>query len=632
MIPVSHIINLFFDRLRPPLAYGGAALLLAAWLAWLLVSRRRCRNGVPSDPSPGEAAKLWPWLLAALAGVLLFWAPYLFCGADVHVKIFDNLDCHVPQTKVLAESGKAFSLDPDAKLDNFINGLPLSGVDSGWNVMTWLFMLLPPLAAYAANELLMRLAALLGMVLLLRRHLFRDGAVPPWLVAGVGLCFSLLPFYPAGGLSVTGLPLLLHAFLDIHAGRGRWHDFLIVLAFPFYSKLALAGFFIVVVLGLLFVVDVVRRRRFHWPFAWALALLGGGYGFTHFHLIYSFLNPHFTSFREEIRVLGIGTGRALQEALHNFVFDRVNEASAQQLFVIAAIALGLGLGALRRRGRRTGLLAGLVAYCLATSLLWGFKYWSVLMPLRERVQLLNAFDFSRFFWLNPLCWYLAFALALAALAEGRRSRWLAAALIAGQVLFLFAGYNWEYRSRLGLRASMAGSPLTYSLTWRQFFSPGLMADIQRHIHRPLASYRVVSLGIHPGIAQFSGFYTLDVYTDIYPLEYKHRFQRIIAPELAVSEELRRGFAGNAKRCYLMVAELHGDKRIRGLAFSRGLTKDEPLAVRRLHIDTAALKALGGRYILSAVPIVNCAENGLQLDGVFERPDSPWRIHLYRVRK
>ena len=43
-----------------------------------------------------------------------------------------------------------------------------------------------------------------------------------------------------------------------------------------------------------------------------------------------------------------------------------------------------------------------------------------------------------------------------------------------------------------------------------------------------------------------------------------------------------------------------------------------------------LKALGGAYVLAAVPIDNAAANGLAPDGVFERPDSPWRIHLYRV--
>lgn len=624
---ISRSANFFMDTLRVPLASLGAGLLLAALLLFLL--RRRRRREEPPPAVAGEASPA-PWLAAAAALLLLFWAPYLFRGAGVHVRIFDNLDCHVPQTKVLAESGQAFSLDPRARLPNFINGLPLSGVDSGWNVMTWLYMLLPPLAAYAANDLLMRLVALLGMALLLRRQVLRGDPPPPgWLLAGSSLAFALLPFYPAGGLSVAGLPLLLLAFLNLRAGAGRWTDWLIVLAFPFYSKLALAGVFILALLALWLAADLLRRR-FSRPALGALVLLGAGYLFSHFHLVASFLDPRFVSFREEIRAQGVSGGKAIADSFHNFVFDRVNEASAQQLFVILAIALALGWAALRGGERRERWLPALVGYCLLTSLLWGFKYWAALLPLRDRVQLLNAFDFSRFYWLNPLCWYLAFALALAALASRRGGRRLAAGLLAGQLLFLFAAYNNEYRHRLGIRASLSGSPLTHSLTWDQFFSPALMADIARHIGRPQADYRVVSLGIHPAIAQFSGFYTLDVYTDVYPLAYKHRFQQIIAPELAKSAALRRGFAENAKRCYLMVAELHGDKAIRGRAFTRGLTRDETVRVRRLDLDTAALKSLGGAYILSAVPVDNFAANQLAFDGVFGRAGSPWRIHLYRV--
>ncbi|HLP58102.1 MAG TPA: DUF6044 family protein, partial [Candidatus Deferrimicrobium sp.] len=181
--------------------------------------------------------------------IFLFWFPYVFQGQDTHVKTFDNLDCHVPHTKVLAESGKAFCLDPAAKLPNFINGLPLSGVDSGYNVMTWLFMIFAPFTAYALNDLLIRLVAFCGLFLLLKRYIIKsDETHDAWIIFGSALCFSLLPFYPAGGLSVAGMPLLFYSFFNILNRRERPLDFVIILIFPFYSKLALAGFFVMVVL------------------------------------------------------------------------------------------------------------------------------------------------------------------------------------------------------------------------------------------------------------------------------------------------------------------------------------------------------------------------------------------------
>ncbi|MGE5340279.1 MAG: DUF6044 family protein [Candidatus Omnitrophota bacterium] len=567
--------------------------------------------------------------------VLAFWAPYLFRGEDVHVKIFDNMDCHVPQTKVLAESGKAFSLDPHTKLDNFINGLALSGVDSGYNVMTWLFMILPAFWAYALNELLVRLIALLGMIWLLRKYIIQDKTGEyNFITFGAAVCFALLPFYPAGGISVAGIPLLLTAFLNIRNRESTLTDFLIILAFPFYSKLALAGFFIAVTLFVLFVVDWITKRKINFPYLGGLALLTVTYCFTHFHLLYSFLDPYFVSFREEISAMGLNTAKALRETVHNFIFDRVNEVGAHHIFVLGAAALAAILTVFKKTKdaeRNIRLMAGLVMMCLVTAFMWGFKYWSGMIPLREKYQLLNAFDFSRFYWLNPFLWYVIFALALLGISRIKFGKYIALFFIVGQVAFMFMNYNWEYRSMIGFRHSFAGSPLTYSLTYRQFVSESLFRAIDEFIHCPKKDYRVISLGIHPGVAQYNGFYTLDIYTDIYPLEYKHRFQKIFEKELAKSEELQRGFGSNAKRCFLMAAELHGDKEIRGLMFTRGITKAERnLRIKHLDLNTPALKELGGKYIFSAVPIDNYAENGLSVEGIFKQSDSPWKIYLYKV--
>ncbi len=210
-------------------------------------------------------------VLLAFVIIFLFWGVYLFQGQDSHLKIFDNLDCHLPQSKVLAESGKAFSLDPDASLDNFINGLPLSGLDSGYNVFTWLLMLFTPFHAYIINDLLIRLVAFIGMVLLLKKYfIFSDEKKEQFIVVGTSLCFSLLPFYPAGGLSISGLPLLLFSYMNIQRRVERVSDYLILLFFPFYSELALAGVFIVIVFFAYLSTTVLKgeSRIIAWPEYW----------------------------------------------------------------------------------------------------------------------------------------------------------------------------------------------------------------------------------------------------------------------------------------------------------------------------------------------------------------------------
>ena len=361
-------------------------------------------------------------------------------------------------------------------------------------------------------------------------------------------------------------------------------------------------------------------------------------------MVYSFLDPDFTSFREEIRTGMWDTVESLKRTSHNFIFDRVNIVGGQHIFVIGAAALAVVvsiINAFKTNTKNTNtfpnnqqpyvrLLTLLVITTLFTSVMWGFKYWQGIIPIRENIQLLNAFDFSRFYWFNPFLWYLIFALALFIIAKIKYGKAIAVIFICCQLAFMFVYYNWEYRHLLGVKGSFAGSRLTYSLSFKEFYSQDLFENIQRYINKPKEDYRVVSLGIHPGVSQYNGFYTLDIYTDVYPLEYKHKFRKIIEKELEKNNKLRQGFDGNAKRCFLLVSELHGDKT-RGLAFSRGITKkDQHLKIRRLDLNTDALKAMGGQYIFSAVEILNYQENHLKFERVFTRKDSPWRIYLYKV--
>lgn len=572
-------------------------------------------------------------LLVGFLIIFLFWFPYLFQGQDTHVKTFDNLDCHIAQTKVLAESGKAFSLDPNTKLANFTNGLPLSGVDSGYNVMTWLFMIFAPFTAYALNDLLVRLVAFWGMFLFLKKYIIKnDETQYTWIIFGSALCFSLLPFYPAGGLSVAGIPFLLYSFFNIlnYRQQTRPWDFLIILLYPFYSKLALAGFFVMVVLLFIFIIDWVRNNKINLYYLGGLVLMTVGYIFAQFHLIYSFLAPGFISHREEIRVVGLSTTEVIKRSIQSFIFDRVNEVGAQHLFVMGAAALAVVVALFKKITAR--LMTLLIFTTMLTALLWGGKYWAGLIPAREKFQLLNSFDFSRFYWFNPFLWYVIFALALMIISKIKPGKVLVTLFIIFQLLYMFVNYNWEYRYLIGIRSSFAGSPLHYTLSYKEYYSENLFKEIRQFINKPQKDYRVTSIGLQPAISQYNGFYTLDIYTDIYSLDYKHQFRRIIEKELAKSALLRKTFDETGKRCFLFSAELSGIKRISGEIFSRGITKQDSkrLKIKNLEINAAAMKEMGGQYIFSAVEILNYAQNGLSFEKVFESSESPWKIYLYKL--
>ncbi len=564
--------------------------------------------------------------ILGLVLLLLFFSPYFFLGQGVHVKIFDNLDSYVAKVKVLAESGYAFSLDPSVKIPNIINGLNLSGFPPGYNIGTLLFVLFPPFVAYMLNVLIMALLAFFGMRLLLRHFVLKD-TPDPWIITGTAICFAVIPFYPPGGISIAGLPLLLFAFLKLRNREIKPRYFVIILLYPFYSLLQHAGVFVIICLGVLFLVDSIKKKTINWWFFFALFFLGAGYLLSYFHLIYSFLSPQFVSFREEIAPGTMGVKACLAESMDNFMLDRTNVISGHQLYILLAAITALVWGMLRGI-KKTRLLAAMVGLTLLTSLLWGFKYWSATAGAREKLQILNAFNFARFYWLNPFLWYIVFALALVILLRMKAGRVVVSLLLILQLAFLFTFYNPDFRRTLG-----GENLVRNSLSFSEFYSQELFEDIAGYINKPKHQYRVVNLGFHPAVTQYNGFYTLDLYTPIYPLEYKHRFRRIIEPELRGNKGLAKGFENNAKRCYLMAAELHGIKKHRGRAFTRGITKQDArnIKIKNLSINPEALKDMGGQYIFSAVRITNHAQNGLLFEKAFSRKGSPWKIYLYKVK-
>ncbi|EKC79705.1 hypothetical protein LEA_02164, partial [human gut metagenome] len=83
-----------------------------------------------------------------------------------------------------------------------------------------------------------------------------------------------------------------------------------------------------------------------------------------------------------------------------------------------------------------------------------------------------------------------------------------------------------------------GSGITGYISWESWFSEDLMQEIDDAIGRDKSTYRVAHLGISPAPALMHGFYTVDGYSNNYPLEYKHRFREVIAPEIEKNEEVR----------------------------------------------------------------------------------------------
>ena len=116
-----------------------------------------------------------------------------------------------------------------------------------------------PFGAFVFCELFGKIVALVGMVLLLRRHLTPNA--PNIIIFGVALSFALLPFYPCMGLNVAGQPLLFYALLNFRDRDSAVHNWLIVGLFPFLSSLVLVGFFLIPGLAACLIYERLIRRK-----------------------------------------------------------------------------------------------------------------------------------------------------------------------------------------------------------------------------------------------------------------------------------------------------------------------------------------------------------------------------------
>ncbi|MBP2634333.1 MAG: hypothetical protein H6Q72_240 [Firmicutes bacterium] len=555
--------------------------------------------------------------------LLAYLAPFVILRQNAHFTINDNLDWITPWV-ILAKSGEAFSLT--GTMQQMLGELPRSCLPSGFNVITWLYLLLPPFRAYLVNLLLVHTVAFIGMYLLLKYYVL-PAKQHNWLIWATATAFATLPFYTVYGLSIAGQPLLFYAMLNAYYDKKMTINILIIVIFALYSSLPLAGVFILAALGLFSLYDYWRHRVLRLHFWGAIALLTGSYVLTEIWLIYhEFLSAGFISNREEINRIALGQARSLRGVMpliaDNIVNGQYHAVSLHKYILTLAVPLALLTG--WRQWREYKFLVLLLVLAVGISIFYGLRYTGFYISHAAASSFLNSFQIQRIHWLHPLIWYVIFALCLGIIANIRYiGKLLAALLIVMQLGFLF-GNNIEYDLALKKHAEisvMENGWLYENISYGEFFADSLFQKVDNYIGRPKQDYRIASIGIYPAITQYHGFYTLDGRLNIYPLAYKHAFRQIIAKELDKNQFWRNYFDNWGITCYIFPAELEYYQ----------IRKSYQLKLKNLELDMQAFKNLGGEYILSAAEITNYQQNGLEFLQKFSEEWSVWEVYLYRVR-
>ncbi len=546
-------------------------------------------------------------ILFAMLILALYLSPLFILQENAHIRVHDNLDSNIAWYRVLARSGEMFG-GVQGVIPQIINGmLSRNAFGTEFSIIVWLHYFFPTMIAYGLSQALTRFVAFFGMYLLLKKHLLPG---EKWVIINImaSLAFALTPFWPSGMLSTLGMPLALWAFLNIRNGEGSIKDYVVLTLLPFYASIVLGFFFFLSAMGIFWLTDVIRKKRWNFPFLLSIIYMTFVFLLVEYRLVYSFLFKEEPNSRDEYFHAELPLWRVIRLTFKNYVFGHTHVMTVHTFVILPATLIAMYLVISKKLWKQEKIFVFLFGLNFILSLWYAFWFYEGWLPLTKKFHFMDTFNFARYHFLRPLVIYASFALALKIISlQGFSWSRIAKGLAIMQIILL-CGFNDEiiYRDKP---------------TVKEFYAEDLFQEIKEYVALPQEDYRVASIGIHPAIAQYNGFYTLDTYNNFYPLSYKHQFRKIIEKELEKNKTIKKYFDKWGGRCYIFTAQL-GKKYM--------IKKDSKRHLKNLELNTNVFKEMGGRYIFSALPIDNAEQNQLSLERVFESKNSAWKIYLYKT--
>lgn len=525
------------------------------------------------------------------------------------------------------------------EIPEMLSGVNASGLAPSAVLFVLFYRVLPPFYAFLVTYGMLLLCGFQGMYLAVRE--LTNSSILAVAAAGI---FCMLPLYPIYGLSQIGIPLLLYAFLCLYREKHIPLGLGLSLLFALTSHLVCTGYVALGfwLLGLL--VAVVRKRD-----SGARRWCGAGFGimlvtylWTNRNLFVEILlgktidgQAAYVSHREEL----VNGSMPFWSTVRAVFTSSAQHAPTYHETLIVPILVSLSLGGLlykrlgaQARKQYLAAVGGMLVLALIAVFYGVCKSAPVTAWKNSVTGFLHYFQMERVYWLYPAGWYLEFVLAASFWwIMGREtaeitSFWTALRSLPVQCLVI-ALLLWPaadtvlYNSYFYMNVNQKnnGSGITGYISWESFYAEELMERLDQVIGRDKSDYRVAHLGISPAPALMHGFYTVDGYSNNYPLAYKHAFRRVIAQELDKSPEPAVYFDKWGNRCYLFNSQT-------GTYWM--LKKGSGVVYEGLTFDMEALAELGCEYLFSGGEIADADRMGLEPMGYYETEDSYWGIWLY----
>lgn len=595
------------------------------------------------------AKRFWGWLdrwwfVLLTAGCIgTFALTFLFFGEESYLTVQDNLDLFVAHFQVMSHSDTWFAQGAQVPM---LGGISRDCLSGEWNLYNILFAFFPVFPAYMTGYFL-KIGIGIGSFVLLAKDIYKeDFAKYRGIAWASGLCYGILPLFPAYGIAFASVPLAVLILRKIYFGEGKlWYAALF--GYPFLSYFSYFGFFILAYLVCAVVILSVRDKKFCGRLFGALFVLAAGYVCFEYRLFGQMLFSDVPTIRETMVESNLGFSEILKEIWGAFVQPVFHAASDHAYFVLPVCTVVLVWQAILAVKRRKGMMqhntpigaqnaaeAGsfgksallwTILFIIFNCIIYGIYFWGGFRRLFETiVPPLKGFQFNRTVFFNPFLWYAAFFLALKFLYDRGRVFWRRAANLLACIgvavivmtpavynEFYYTAYHQLYRAVKHTDVNM--------LNFREYFSADLMEQIKADIGYD-GEYSA-GYGLNPAVLEYSGISTLDGYLGFYPQSYKEEFTKLILPSYERVPEWQTYYGEWGARAYLYAGS--GESIYNPY-------RNQSLEDRHLYLDSEQFVKMGGKYLFSRYELDNAEELGFFLRGIYSDDDSPYTVYLYEI--
>jgi hypothetical protein len=581
----------------------------------LLAPRDKSRGA--GFPSPSHA-----WcLLAGLLAILVYEIPWLVQQENMVLRIHDDLEPLVAVQAYTHRHG-----DWGAEINPLmLGGMPGAALSPEPDMASLAYAILTPFWAYRINDVAIRIVAFLSLYLFLN-WIWKGSRC---LITCICTGYAFLPFWTPCGLTIAAQPAVMWALCQLGARQiprnGIISAVLILIVYAFDSYMVYTGPFILAFGFLSILYLAIKKRGNPLLLCGGLGVLCTAYLIANWDLVANvFAEQPIVWHRVEFSNIPSTTNEWFRKSIYVALLSHYHGEAKPFPFIWLTAGIGFlpvlvrWLQQIRSRQfpklseeKRLVWICSGIGFAVLTGVLFFIYTEPNYIRLRDRSQLLASINLSRLYLFLPLVWNVVFCLSLAALWEsGKVFRFVGWVLVMTQIVFCWSRSDW-----ITLREEPS---------FKQYKSSELFDEAEKLIGKPRGSVRVACLGLFPSIAHFNDFKTVDGYWYLYPLEFKHRFRKVIAGELEKSDPLRFNFDRWGSRCYLVSAEI---SKTYGFYVKK---KANPPPIQNLEIDSLALKELGADYVFSSVEILNASQIHLRKLGRCQSDSAPIDLFIYEI--